>query len=116
MSTGTDLIVNDLLCALKCNFSKHPRSDLCTILADFYSENEIEAAKSTLCDVAEKCVPKPDAELKKIVVRKGDGKIKRDIEDISNIYTALDNKKCAIPLFVAGDATRLPTFKDFEVS
>ena len=48
-------IVNELLCALKCNFGKYPRANLLSTFADFYSDDEIEAAKSLLVKFAENC-------------------------------------------------------------
>jgi hypothetical protein len=110
----SNCVVNELLCVLKNNFGKYPRAEMVNIFADFYCENEVEIAKSVLCEIAECCTPKPEAELKKITSRKGDGKIRRDIDDIYNIFTVLDSKKCVLPPIVALETSRVPSINDFD--
>ena len=108
-------IVNEVLCVLRNNFGKMTRADLSSLFADFYSENEIAAAKQVLCDVAENCLPKLD-ELKKIKSRVGDGKLRRDIDDIMSLYSALDVKKAVLPLSLAADTSRIPAVHDVDLN
>ena len=107
-------VINELLCVINNNFGKYSRAELSNICAEYYCESEVETAKSLICEIAESCSPKPEAELKKITVRKGEGKIRRDLEDILNVYTVLDSKKCSLPLIAALDISRIPSFKDFD--
>src|SRR2546425_4854287 len=106
-------IVNELLCVLKCNFGKYPRANLLSTFADFYSDEEIEAAKSVIVEFAENCTPKVD-ELKNIKPRVGDGRNRRIIEDIFNIYAALDVKKVKLPQIVAADTNRIPSIREID--
>jgi hypothetical protein len=108
-------IVSELLCVLKCNFGKYPKSDLITTFADFYTDAEVESAKGLLVGFAEKCNPKPD-ELKVMKARVGDGKIRRSLDDIFSVYTVLDGRKEKFPAIYAVDTSRIPSMKDFELS
>ena len=85
------------------------------MFTDFYNSAEIEGAKLLLIDLADKCTPKLD-ELKKIKPRVGEGKSRRDMEDILGIYTALDAWKEDLPLFLAADTARIPSLRDIDVS
>ena len=109
----TDYIINELLCVLKNNFSKIPGVNLCSVFIEFYSEDEITRAKKILCDFADKNSVKCD-ELKKRKSRVGDGKSRRDIDDILTIYTVFDARKEKLPVFYAADSSRMPSFKDVE--
>ena len=107
-------VVNELLWSLKCNFGKLPRTDIISTFADFYSGGEVEGAKQVLVDFAEKCNPKLD-ELKKVKARMGEGKARREIEDILFTYTALDARKEALPEFVVADTGRVPSLKEIDL-
>lgn len=54
--------------------------------------------------------------MKKIKSRVGDGKLKRDIDDILNVYTVLDGRKAVLPRLLAADVSRVPTFTDLELT
>src|SRR3989442_14879502 len=112
----TNCVINELLCFIRNNFGKHPRNDLINLCAEFYCEAEIESSKALICEIAETSTTKPEIELKKIANRKGEGKSKRDLEDILSIYNALDSKKCILPTFAATDTTRIPSLKDLDMS
>src|SRR2546426_9840476 len=112
---STTYIVSELLCTLKSNYGKMPRTDIISSFSDFYSNEEIDLAKSVIIDIADKCTPKIN-EVKKIKPRIGDGKSRRDLEDILVIYTALDSRKESIPLLLAADTTRIPSMKDVDFS
>ena len=70
-------IINELLCVLKCNYGKYPRAELIATFTEFYTDDEIEEAKSALLDFADKCSIKVD-ELKNVKPRVGDGRGKRN--------------------------------------
>jgi len=118
MATGDrpiNYVVNELLCTLKSQFGKYPRDNIIATFTEFYIEKEIIDAKKMILEMADKCIPKLD-DLKKIKARVGDGKLKRDIEDVLNVYTLLDAKKASLPPIFASDASRIPSFMDFEMS
>jgi hypothetical protein len=108
------MIINELLCALKCYYGKHPRSELLTVFSDFYSDTEINDSKNLIYEFADKCSPKID-ELVNIKPRVGDGKSRRSMEDIVNIYSYLDVKKIKLPQVLAADCSRIPTLRDFDI-
>lgn len=108
-----DLFVSEALCVLSNKFGKIPRAKIVNTFADFYTEDEISDAKKAVLEIAETISPKLD-ELKKIKPRVGDGKIRRDIDDVLLIYTALDARKHKMPRFVAADLDRVPLFQEFE--
>ena len=43
-------------------------------------------------------------------------KAKRDVDDILTIYTALDCKKCLLPIFAVTDTARIPSLRDFDMT
>jgi hypothetical protein len=108
-------IVNELLCTLKCNFGKYPRADIMTTFMDFYNDVEIEEAKAILVTYADKCNPKLD-ELKTIKPRIGEGKMRRNVEDIITLYTVFDGRKEKFPPIYAADTGRVPSIKDYDMS
>lgn len=110
-----DYVVNEVLCVLSNNFGRRAKSDIIMIFSQFYSENEICDAKSILMPIAEKLTPKAD-ELKKIKTRVGDGKSRRDTEDLLLIYELLDVRKSALPRFLAANSHRIPEMKDVDLS
>jgi len=106
--------VNETLCVLRNNFSKMPKSTLVSTLSEFYTEEEISEAKRIAMEFADELSPKAD-ELKKIKARVGDGKLRRDVEDIIQIYAILDARQAKLPRFFAADTSRIPTFRDVEI-
>jgi hypothetical protein len=107
-------VVSEPLCVLYNNFGKIPKMDIINIFAEFYTETEITEAKKALLDISDGLSPKSD-DLKKIKIRVGDGKLRRDTEDLVLIYTVLDNRKHQMPRFLAADSNRIPTFKEIEI-
>ena len=65
-------------------------------------------------EISDDLTPKPD-ELNKIKTRVGDGKLRRDTEDVLLIYSLLDTLKVQMPKFFTADSSRIPTFKDIEL-
>lgn len=110
-----DYVFNEALCALYNNFDKIPRMTIVSSFSEFYTDDEICVAKKIILDIANSLSPKPD-ELKHIKARVGDGKIRRDAEDMLQIFSILDAKKVKLPRFFAADTSRIPTFKDIEIN
>jgi hypothetical protein len=107
-------IVDECLCVLLNNFGKVPRNDMISVFSEFYTENEIASAKKVLMEIAESITPNI-ADLSKIKARIGDGKLRREAEDIVAIYTMIDNRKHVMPKVFAADTSRIPTFKEMEL-
>src|ERR1043165_6827581 len=114
MASGDDYVLDELMCVLCNNFGKVPRATITSVFIEFYRENELAESKKTLMDVAEQLMTKVD-KLKKIKGSLGDGKGRRDLEDILTIYTVIDSKKAILPWFFAADMSRIPTFSEFHV-
>jgi outer membrane murein-binding lipoprotein Lpp len=112
----TDYIVNEVVCVLSNNFGKTPRANIALVFGDFYTSEEICEAKKILLSIAEKLDPKPADELKKIkAARSGEGKLKREIEDVLQLYTLIDLRKPSLPLFLAADTSRIASFRSNEI-
>jgi hypothetical protein len=109
-----ELFVNEVLFMVRNYFGRSPRTTICNILSGFYTNDEIADAKLILLTFAEKIEPKID-ELRNIKTRTGQGKRKREVEDVIQIYTLLDVRKAILPTFVASNAQRIPTFKPEDV-
>jgi hypothetical protein len=107
-------IINELLCALKCYFGKYPKMELLTVFAEFYSDCEISDAKTIIVEFAEKITPRIE-ELGSVKPRVGDGKTRRSMEDVLNVYGLLDQKKIKLPSILAADCCRIPSLKDLDI-
>ena len=88
--------------------------NIVSVIVDFYNENEISEAKEILLGIADQINPKPEV-LKKITKRVGEGKLRRDVEDLLAIYSVLEARKEKIPLFVASDTSRVPASGVFDI-
>jgi hypothetical protein len=108
-----DYVISEPLCVLNSNFGKLPKANIISIFAEFYAEDEIVDAKKALLEIADNLSPKSD-EIKKIKMRVGDGKLRRDIEDLFLVFTVLDNRKHPMPRFLAADSNRIPTVKEMD--
>ncbi len=115
MATVVDYVVNEVLCVLNNNFAKVPKSNIVTVFTEFYSEDEMVDAKKVLLEQADALItPKAD-ELKKIKPRVGDGKLRRDVDDVLAIFTIMDNRKVVMPRFLAADTSRIPSFREIDL-
>ena len=115
MSVAVDYIVNEVVCVLTNNFAKIPKSDIVSVFSEFYTEDEITEAKKVLMDLADKLVTPKAEELKKIKPRIGDGKLRRDVDDILTTFSILDNRKAVLPRILAADTSRIPTFREIDI-
>ena len=107
--------MNECLCVLSNNFASMPKANIAAIFSEFYTETEMEAAKKVLYDIADSITPKL-GELNKIKQsRVGDGKLRRDVDDVLQLYTLLDVKRHAMPRMLAADSSRIPAMKDMEL-
>jgi hypothetical protein len=112
---AVDYVINEVLCVLSNNFGKHPRATIANVLTEFYSNDEICDAKKVLMELADTLIsPKAD-ELKRITSRVGDGKHRRDTDDVLSVFTALDSRKIGMPRFFAADSSRIPSFREIDL-
>jgi hypothetical protein len=109
-----ELFVNEVLFVVRNNFGRSLRTTICNIMSGFYTDDEIADEKLILLSFAEKIEPKID-ELRNIKMRTGQGKRKREVEDVIQNYTLLDVRKAILPTFVASNALHILTFKPEDV-
>lgn len=112
MAKDRRMELNNLLCFTTCKFSRVALKPLkCTIM-DFYSSDDITAAKELLQVEAEAL--KYD-KLVKLPRRRKDSisKVNGEIDDIMNLIASLDegNHLHRLPLFVASDPDCMPSIK-----
>lgn len=97
--TGCNLVVSEVLSYIQYKHDVMDNVSLSTVCETVFTEEEIEVAKALLFESV------PTATQRKIVRRK-DGKTKRNIEDIICFFKEVDPD--CIPIFVARDLQKLP--------
>ena len=112
MMANINYVVSELLCVLKNKQAAMSRVNIVNAFSEFYTQKEVNEAKQILIEIADKSSVKID-DLKKIKARVGEGKLRRDMEDIYILYTGLvtkDNE--SLPLIFASDTARIPAFDE----
>lgn len=109
-SHATDIVINETLFVVRNYFGRTPRATISSVLSGFYTDDEISEAKTIILSFAELTEPKID-DLKSIKSRSGGSKRKREAEDIIQIYSLLDAKKVCLPMYVASNVLRIPSFR-----
>jgi pyruvate/oxaloacetate carboxyltransferase len=113
-SHTTDIIVSEVLFVVRNYFGRTPRTTNSSVLSGFYTDEEISEAKTVVLSFAEVIDPKMD-DLKNIRPRTGGTKRKREAEDILQIYSLLDAQKVSLPMYVAFNVLRIPSFRPEDV-
>jgi hypothetical protein len=108
----TSIVVNELLCYVQNNFSKHPRTQVGVAINGFFTDAEISDAKSCLYSTLESL--KLDG-LPRLTKRQGNNKRKMECEDILNMFSLADDVKCMLPSFVAANLQRVPSVAPGDV-
>jgi hypothetical protein len=108
----TSIVVNELLCYVQNNFSKHPRTHVGVAINGFFTDAEISDAKSCLYSTLESL--KLDG-LPRLTKRQGNNKHKMECEDILNMFSLADDVKCMLPSFVAANLQRVPSVAPGDV-
>jgi hypothetical protein len=94
------------LCFIQNKFSKVNKMDLTTTLVEFYNIDELVNAKKMLYEFAETL----DMEnLPTFTERKGNNKLRTNVDDILTLYTLLDVNKVKLPQYAALNLQRLPS-------
>ena len=106
------LIVNDLLCYFVNKYSKVAGKPLKSTIVDFYSADDISAAKETLHSAIDEL---KEDKMPKMIRRRKDS-INRtftEVDDMITTITLLDEAKVIdrLPLFVSADPDKMPSVK-----
>ena len=109
----SDIVISELLYFLNCKYGTMPIQSLMSTVIGFYDVEDIYEAKKKLNDITQKCIENPPTHGR----RQGDGRKKRECEDLPSIYEALDKAECKLPKFVAEDLNKVPSVKasDFDM-
>lgn len=111
VSTSRELVLNPLLCFITSKFGKMDLKQMKEILSDFYSADDVSAAKKQLLYDAERS--KLDGLLSRYPERHGDNRMAREIDDTLNIVQQLDeqNSLCSLPRYVTDNSESIPSVK-----
>lgn len=104
-----DYIVNEVLCVLVNNFGKHLVVTLLQCSVNFTPRTRLSKQNLYCLSLQIKLNSRAD-QLKKIKPRVGDGKIRRDTKEVSQVYTILDARKVQMLCFLAADTGCIPTY------
>jgi len=102
------LVLSHLLCFVITKFGKLDMKSIKRMTADFYTQEEVTVAKKLLLDNVEQM--KLDKPLSRFPGRQGTKKTEREIDDIMDILTELD--ECMLfnklPCYVTNNSEKLP--------
>jgi len=102
------LVLSPLLCFVITKFGKLDMKSIKRMTADFYTQEEVTVAKKLLLDNVEQM--KLDKPLSRFPGRQGTKKTEREIDDIMDILTELD--ECMLfnklPCYVTNNSEKLP--------
>ena len=106
-------MITELLCFVNCKYSTVPIQSLMNTVIGFHDVEDIYEAKKKLNDIAQKFLKNPPTHGR----RQGDGRKKRECEDLQSMYEALDKAECKLPKFAAEDLNKVPSVKgsDFDM-
>lgn len=106
--SNCNLVVSELLAFLQNKIQIMNEEDLVRLCSTCFSSKDIEAGKCLLFD----SIPKGNSKM----IRKGEGKQKRDLFDIIAAFKVTDPEH--VPIFVAKDLQKLPplTFDLIDVT
>jgi len=99
--------VNELLCYVENNFTKHPKDLVGVAVVGFYTDEEVYESKQALFDFSRTLGDRPG--LSRLKRPDKDNRRKLECENILNLFGALDAVKVQLPSHVAADLQRLST-------
>jgi len=109
------LVVNEVLFFVHNKFDCMPKADIRSTVADFYREDEILAAKQILCQNMDPTLCQSET-IQPLLKKKRTGvnKVDRIIDDIMNIFDAVDvtGARGLLPVFCAASLSRVPIILD----
>ena len=92
------LTINELLCYMLAKIDSVPTDTLTRLVDENFSDSEVEAAKSLLCEHVDDAI--------RAGSKRGQNKKKHNLEDIVKMLIQCD--RAMLPKFVALDLARLP--------
>ena len=92
------VIINELLCYMLCKIDSVPLDVLNKLVGENFSDDEVECAKSLLCDFVEESIRAGN--------RRGQNKKKMNLDGIAKMLIECDRTQ--LPKFVALDLAKLP--------
>lgn len=104
---ANEIVINELLCFVSCKYGTSPHESLMSAITGFCEVDDIYEAKKKLNEIAEKCMKDPPTRGR----RQGEGRKKRECEDLLAMFEALDKAECELPRFVAEDLNKVPSVK-----
>jgi hypothetical protein len=107
-----DIAINSLLCFTVSKRSKIPEKNLKSIVLDYYSIDEVIAAKKQLISEIELFATN-DASFPRFPARSGDKRFEREVSDIFALLTLIDEHNITSKLrrYVTDNCDRLPSLK-----
>ena len=102
------VIINELLCFLINKHVKLTKGQLKSTLVNFYTDKELDDAKDLLFEETEKLVSIDDRP--RNIKRKGDNRHKLIADDLIELLSVLDERKCIslLPVYAAHNLDRVP--------
>jgi len=108
------LVVNEVLFFVHNKSDCMPKADIRSTIADFFREDEILSAKQPLCQHMDSSLCQTETIQPLLKKRIGENKVVRTIDDIMNIFDAVDvsGARGLLPVFCAASLSRIPTILD----
>jgi len=108
------MFFSEVLCFLRNNYGKMPKSNLVGSISSFYTEDELVTDKACLFDFAEG-ISDIDNLPRNKVRKTGDAKRRLDNEDMLALLETLDRNKVVMPTFGVANLRRLPPLSASDV-
>ena len=111
----TSVVLCDVLCFIANKFGKVNLKELKCVLTDFYSSEVLANAKSQLMkdiDNLNLSTKRPHVPLR----RDGEGRLEREVSDIIQLLTFLDENKALsdLPVYASANPDNLPSMRIYE--
>jgi len=108
-------VQSDALCFLKCKFGRIPLKTIRSALSDFYSGEQLSAAKQQLLDdISEmnSSIKLPHMPRR----RDGDNKVKKETDDIISLFSCIDENKLInrLPRYFSDNPDAMPPIRIYE--
>ena len=109
------VVLSDALCFLKCKFGRIPLKTIDSALSDFYSGEQLSAAKQQLLDD----ISEMNSSMKLPHMprrRDGDNKANKETDDIISLFTCVDENKLldSLPRYVSDNPDPMPPIRIYE--
>ena len=108
-------MLSDVLCFLKNKFGKVPLKQLKSVVADFYTVDDLSVAK--VCLLSDIEALKSSVKFPHVPQRRdGEARLAREVDDLITLFHCLDEHKLldSLPRYVSADPDRMPSMRLFE--